>query len=105
MHHSPIERIVLVSLSGIFLAILALAFHHHDHTFLLRSSSLCKVKTSSSGTRGKGKIDSPPAVAVVPLGMAVAFPLSITGAPEERALFIASQSAAVWPNKAPPVGA
>jgi len=103
MHHSLIKRIVLVSLSGFFLAVCAVAFHHYDNTFLLRSCSICKVKTSNSGTKSKNKVDSPPAVTVGPLGMVAVFPLLTTVAPENTAIFISSQFASVWPNKAPPV--
>lgn len=103
MHHSLIKKIVLLSVSGFFLAILAVAFHHHDNTFFLTSCSICKVKTSNSGTMSKNKIDSAPAVTVVSLGMAAAFPLSATVVHENTTIFISSQAASIWPNKAPPV--
>jgi hypothetical protein len=103
MHHSRIKRIILLSLSVFFLAILAMAFHHHDNTFLLTSCSICKVKTSISGTMSKYKIDSAPAVTVVSLGLVVVFPLLATVVHENTTIFISSQIAYIYPNKAPPV--
>jgi len=98
-----IKRIVLLSLSGFFLAILAVAFHHHDNTFLLRSCSICKVKTSISGTMSKNQIDSAPAVTVVSPGMVAVFPLLATTVHQITPLFVSSQIAYIYPNKAPPV--
>jgi len=102
MHHSLIKRIVLLSVAGFFLAILAVAFHHHDNTFLLTSCSICKVKTSISGTMSKNKVDSAPAVTVVSLGLAAVFPLLATVFRENTPIFISSRVAYIWPNKAPP---
>jgi hypothetical protein len=98
-----IKRIVLLSLSGFFLAILAVAFHHHDNTFLLRSCSICKVKTSITGTKSKNQIDSAPAVMVVSPGMVEVFPLLATAVHQITPIFISSQLAYIYPNKAPPV--
>ncbi|TSA47700.1 MAG: hypothetical protein D4R56_01770 [Deltaproteobacteria bacterium] len=98
-----IKRTILLSLSGFFLAILAVAFHHHDKAFFLASCSICKVKITNSGTMSKNKIDSAPAVTVVSLGMAAVFPLFATVVHENTSIFISSQTADIWPNKAPPV--
>ena len=103
MHHSLIKRIVLLSLSGFFLAILAVAFHYHDNTFLLRSCSICKVKTSNSGMMSKNKIDSAPAVTVASLGLVAVFPLLGTIVHENTPIFISSQIGYIYPNKASPV--
>jgi hypothetical protein len=103
MRHSLIKKILLLSLSVFFLAILAVAFHHHDKAFLLPSCSICKVKTSNSGTMSKNKIDSAPAVTVVSLDLAAVFPLLANVFHENKTIFISSQTASVWPNKAPPV--
>jgi hypothetical protein len=104
MHHSLIKRIILLSVAGFFLAILAVAFHHHDKTFLLPSCSICKVKTTASGTMSKNKIDSAPAVTVVSLlDLAAVFPLLATVVHENTTVFISSQIASIYPNKAPPV--
>ena len=85
------------------LAILAVAFHYHDNAFLLRSCSICKVRTTASGTVSKNKIDSAPAVTVITVGMATVLPLSTTAVLENTTIFISSQTASIWPNKAPPV--
>lgn len=103
MHHSLIKKIVLLSLSGFFLAILAAAYHYHNNAFFLASCSICKVKTSISGTMSKNKIDSAPAVTVASLGLVAVFALLASVVPENKTLFISSQTADVWPNKAPPV--
>ena len=103
MRHPLIKKIVLLSMTGFFLAILAVAFHHHDRSFLLTSCSICKVKTSISGTFSKNKIDTPPAVAVLSPGQAAIFLSSTIAIPETTAIFISSQVVYVYPNKAPPV--
>jgi hypothetical protein len=103
MRHSLIKKIILLSLTVFFLAILAVAFHHHDKAFLLTSCSICKVKTSNSGTMSKNKIDSAPTVTVVSLGLAAVFPLLANVFYENTTSFISSQTAYIWPNKAPPV--
>jgi hypothetical protein len=103
MHHSLIKKIVLLSLSVFFLAILAVAYHYHNDVFYLASCSICKVKASISGTMSKYKIDSAPAVTVISLGLAAVFPLLAAVVHENTTLFISSQTADIWPNKAPPV--
>jgi hypothetical protein len=103
MHHSMIKRLVLLSVAGFFLAILAVAYHHHDNAFLLPSCSICKVKTTTSGTTSKNKIDSAPAVTVVSLDLAAVFPLLDTVVRENTTIFISSQVGCIYPNKAPPV--
>ena len=102
MCHPLIKKIVLLSMAGFFLAILAVAFHHHDRSFLLTSCSICKVKTSISGTFNKNKIDSPPAVAVISLGSAAIFLSSTLVVPENTAICMSSQVGYIYPNKAPP---
>jgi len=104
MHHPLTKKIVLLSMAGFFLAILAVAFHHHDRSFLLTSCSICKVKTSLSGTFNKNKIDSPPAVAVISPGPAAIFLSSTAVVPETTTIFISSQADDIYPNKAPPAG-
>lgn len=103
MHHSLIKKIVLLSLSGFFLAILAVAYHHHNNAFFLASCSICKVKTSIYGTMSKYKIDSASVVTALPPGLAEVFPLFATVVHENTTIFIFSQTADIWPNKAPPV--
>ena len=66
MYHSLIKKIVFLSLVGFFLAVLAISLHHHDNSFSLPTCSICKVKTSLSGTFSKIKVDSAPTVASHP---------------------------------------
>jgi hypothetical protein len=91
MNHSLIKRIALVSLSGFFLAICAVAFHYQDNKFLRTSRFICKVKTSPSGTMSKNQVDS-----------AVVYPLLTAVVHENTTIFIPSQVAHTFPNKAPP---
>lgn len=102
MYHPVIKKIVLLSMTGFILAILAVAFHHHDRTFILTSCSICKVKTSISGTFSKNKADFPPAAAVISTGPAAICLASTVVAPENTTIFISSQTDDVYPNKAPP---
>lgn len=102
MRHPLIKKIVLLSMTGFFLAILAVAFHHHDRSFLLTSCSICKVKTSISGTFSKNNLDAPPAVAVLYPGQAAIFLAATIDVPETTTIFISSQVVYVYPNKAPP---
>lgn len=103
MHHPPTKKIVLLSLSVFFLAILAVAFHYHNNAFFLTACSICKVKTSITGTMSKYKIDPTPAAAVISIGLTAVFPLFAAVIHENTTLFISSHIADIWPNKAPPV--
>lgn len=103
MHYTLIKKIVLLSLSGFFLAILAVAYHYHINSFFLAACSTCKVKTSICGTMSKYKIDSAPVVTAFPPGLAEVFPLFATVVHENTTLFISFQTVDIWPNKAPPV--
>ena len=103
MHHSRIQRIVFVSLTVFFLALFAVAYHLDDNTFLRRSRSICKVKTSIPGTMSKSKIDFAPTAMVISLDLAVVFALLATASNGNKAIFISSQVVYIWPNKAPPV--
>jgi hypothetical protein len=102
MRRSMIKRIILLSLALFFLAGLAIAFNYYDDAFSLTSRSICKIKAASSGTLSKSKSPFAKAVAVVYLGVAE-LPLLTAVVAENKIIFIASQSAYIWPNKAPPV--
>jgi threonine/homoserine/homoserine lactone efflux protein len=102
MNHNRIGRIILASLAIFFLAVLVVIFHPDDNTLLLRSRSICKVKTSIPGSAGKSRIDSAPAVTVVSLDFAAIVALSAAAVHEDTAIFISSQVVDIWPNKAPP---
>jgi hypothetical protein len=101
MHH-PLKKIVFLSLFGFFLAVMAISLHHHDKTFSLPTCSICKVKTSLSGTFSKIKVDSAPAVASLHILLITTF-LCLSGIlPDKKTVFIDSQIAFIYPNKAPP---
>ena len=102
MHQTKIKNVIFLSLFGFFLAVLAISFHHHDNSFLLRSCSICKIKTSLSGTFNKVKVDSAPAVVSLHLSSIAIF-LCLSGIlPDRKNVFIDSQIAFTYPNKAPP---
>jgi hypothetical protein len=104
MHHPLIKKIVFLSLLGFFLAVVAISLHHHDNSFLLPTCSICKVKTSLSGTFSKIKVDATPAVAGFHLLLITIF-LCLSGIlPDKKTVFINSQIAVTYPNKAPPSG-
>jgi hypothetical protein len=104
MHHPLIKKIVFLSLFGFFLAVMAISLHHHDKTFSLPTCSICKVKTSLSGTFSKIKLDSAPAIASLHLLLITIF-LCLSGIlPNRKTVFIDSQIAVTYPNKAPPSG-
>jgi len=55
----------LLLTSCFFLGVVALAMHHHDAFFQLKSCAICKAKTSFSGTLNKGKADLPVSIETV----------------------------------------
>lgn len=96
-----IKKILLLSIAGFLLVIVAGAFHYNDKTFLLRSRTVCKIKTLA-GSMGKNKIGSATAVSVPPLDL-LSFVLLLTAVLQETTtIFIPSQVAYIYPNKAPP---
>jgi len=97
------RKIIFLSLSGFCLAILAVAFDYRDNTFLLRSRSICQARNANTGTLSKNTADSTPAAMPASLGLAAVFPLTIEVVQEHATLFISSQVAYIYPNKAPPV--
>ena len=102
MHHSLIKKIVFLSLLGFFLAVMAISLHHHDKSFSLPTCSICKVKISLSGTFSKIKVDSAPAAASLHLLFITIF-LCLSGIlSDKQTVFIDSQIAVTYPNKAPP---
>jgi hypothetical protein len=102
MHHPLVKKIIFLSLFGFFLAVMAVSLHHHDKSFSLLTCSICKVKTSLSGTFSKIKVDSAPAVASLYL-LLITICLCLSGIlPDKQTVFIDSQMAVTYPNKAPP---
>lgn len=102
MQQTKIKTIVFLSLFGFFLGAVAISFHHHDNAFLLPACSICKVKTSFSGTFSKIKVDTDPAVASLCFSLTALF-LCLSGIlPDRKTVFIDSQIVETYPNKAPP---
>jgi hypothetical protein len=102
MRQVQIKNVIFLSLLGFFLAVLAIYFHHHDNSFLLRPCSICNVKTSISGTFNKVNIDSAPAVANIPFTLFWIF-LCLSGIIFNRKNVFTDFPIALTPlNKAPP---
>lgn len=102
MQQTRIKTVIFLSLLGFFLGVVALSFHHHDNTIFRTTCSICKVKTSLSGTFSKTKIDAAPAAAAFLVSFAAIF-LSLSGiVPDRKTAFIDSQIVRIYPNKAPP---
>jgi len=102
MRHPLINRIAFISLLGFFLAFMAISLHHHDNAFWLRSCSICKINASISGALSKIKVDSAPAVNSIQLLFTTTF-LCLSGIlPDSKTIFIDSQIAVTYLNKAPP---
>ena len=57
--------IVLLLTSCFLLGVVALAIHHHDVFFQLKSCAICKAKTSIANTFSKVKADLPSIMATV----------------------------------------
>ena len=102
MHHPQMKKVIFLSLFGFFLAVMAFSLHHHDNSFSLPTCSICKVKTSISGTFSKITFASTPPVANLHLSSIAVF-LYFSGIlPDKKTVFVDSQIAATYPNKAPP---
>jgi hypothetical protein len=102
MYHPLIRKIVFLSLFGFFLAVLAISLHHHDNSFSLPTCSICKVKTSLFGTFNKIKVDSAPTDASFYLFPIAIFLCLSCILPDRKNVFIDSQIAVTYPNKASP---
>jgi hypothetical protein len=102
MHDTLIKKVVLLSLFGFILAVLAISLHHHDNSFSLPTCSICKVKTSISGTFNKIKTNYDPTAASLTILLTMIF-LSLSDiSPDRNTIFIDFQVAVTYPNKAPP---
>jgi hypothetical protein len=102
-HHSAIRNVLFFSLSCFCLAILLVAFHHHDRAFWLRACSICKVKSSVSETINSQQIDPTPAVAAFGVGPASVLPGLSGIAPDPISEIAHFPTVITFPNKAPPV--
>ena len=102
MHNSMVKKIVIISLFGFFLAVMVVSLHHHDNSFTVPTCSICKLKTSLNGTFSKIRVDSGPTVASLHFLLITIF-LCLSGIlHENKTIFIDSQIAVTYPNKAPP---
>ncbi|ABC78771.1 hypothetical membrane protein [Syntrophus aciditrophicus SB] len=102
MLHPMVKKIVFISLMGFFLAVLVVSLHHHDNSFGSPTCSICKLKASLNGSFSKIEGSSAPAVASLHLLMIAIF-LFLSGIlRDKKTLFIHSQIAGTYPNKAPP---
>jgi hypothetical protein len=69
----------------------------------LPTCSICKAKTSISGSFSKIKVDSAPAIDSYCLSL-IAIYLCLSGIlPDRKTVFIDSQTAGIYFNKAPPI--
>ena len=103
MQQTRIQTVVFLSLFGFFLGVAAISFHHHDNSFFLPACSICKVKTSLSGTFSKIKINTVPAVASGYF-LLTAFILCLSGImPNGKSILIHSRIVETFPNKASPL--
>ena len=102
IQRSVVKSIVLLSLSGFFLTIIAVSFHYNDK-FLLRSRCIYQTRTAISGVMSKVKVDSAPVVIVASLGLAAVFLLSAPFVHINTTIFSFSHTDYIFPNKAPPV--
>jgi hypothetical protein len=102
MHHPMVKKIVFISLLGFFLAVMVVSLHHHDNSFWSPTCSICKLKASINGAFNKIKVDSAPAVASLHLLFISIFLCLSRILHENKTIFINSQIAVTYPNKAPP---
>jgi hypothetical protein len=101
--HIVIRNILFLLLSGFCLAILLVAFHHHDNAFWLRACSICMVKNSVSGTINKQQIDPTPAVAAIDVGLAAILLDLSSIVPDPTSDLTHFPQIITFPNKAPPI--
>jgi len=100
--HPMVKKIVLISLMGFFLAVLVVSLHHHDNSFGSPNCSICKLKASLNGSFSKIGVGSFPPGASLHLLVITIF-LCLSGNLNDRkTLFIDSQIAVTYPNRAPP---
>lgn len=97
-----LKTIILLSLAGFLVSMIAITLHHHDNAYLFPSCSLCKVKTVFPGTVHKIKADTD-SLALSPLHSLTSFflPLSCI-LTDQITAFISFQTIETYPNKASP---
>jgi len=102
MQQRSINIIVFLSLLGVLFGVTAMSFHHHDNVYLLPACSLCKVKTSFSGTITKSKADLTSVAAALCPCLVVILLCPSGFVRRQKTDFIDSQIIDTYPNKAPP---
>ncbi len=103
---SRVKTVLLLSLLCFSTAILAIAYHHHDTSFLLRSCAICNVKSSLSGSSGLSKInkiDAVPAPAVPAFSSFLTLPVFICSIDDGISIPKLNQFTVFHSNRAPPV--
>lgn len=98
----PVVRYIgLLLASCFFLAVVALAMHHHDISFQLKSCAICKAKTSFTGTFNKIKADLPPGMAAADHCPETLY-LTCSRIKTTRKPFITTLAPHLFSNRAPP---
>ena len=93
----------MLLISCFFLGVVALAMHHHDVSFQLKSCAICKAKASFSGTLNKVKADLSVATATVSHSPEELYFTDSLTKTNHQTPFIASLLPNPFSNKAPPV--
>lgn len=103
LNKSRIKAVLIFSLLCFSAAILAVSYHHHDASFLLRSCAICNVKSSLSGLSKVNKSDTAAAPAVPVFSYLLIFLAPICSMHGSDSAPASKQIAAFHPNRAPPV--
>jgi hypothetical protein len=99
-----IQRCIgLLLTSFFFLGVVALAMHHHNISFQLKSCTICKAKTYSSGTLNKVKADPPLSITTVSHCSEKIYSTFSRIRLDHETPFIASRLPNPFLNKAPPL--
>jgi hypothetical protein len=100
---TPLRRFIgLFLTSCFFLGFFALAMHHHDALFQLKSCAICKAKTSYSGALNKINADPPLSIATTSHCSGEIYSTFSRMKPHYQTPFIASLLPSPFSNKAPP---
>jgi hypothetical protein len=103
MPQTLFKKVMIISLLLFFLAALVLSLHFRGNSFSVHKRAICKAGISLSETVRKIKTNSLPAISFLRF-LSIAICLSLSGiAPGKTDIFIDSQIASVYPNKASPL--
>jgi hypothetical protein len=92
----------LLPVSCFFVGMIALAMHHHEVSFQLKSCGICKAKTFLSATLNRVNADLPLATAAGNLWSEELYFTDFRIKNSQQAPFIASLLTNTFLNKAPP---